>query len=104
MVFSSSFGYAQLSKTAEGYNVGTNEIIIFPNPARETVNLSMKNTNDLKFTYVGIYSILGNQVAEFTGLNQSMLDLRIDRMKPGRYLLKYILSDNTQKVKQLIKE
>ncbi|UJF31129.1 T9SS type A sorting domain-containing protein [Kaistella sp. 97-N-M2] len=57
----------------------------------------------LKVKSVTFYSILGVQVAEYV-VNMNSGEIRLDKLRPGKYLMKYTLSDNTQKVTQIIKQ
>jgi hypothetical protein len=77
-------------------------LIAYPNPARDFIYLKTKNPL-LKVKSVYFYSILGNQVAEYY-VDASFSEIRLDRLKSGKYLMRYILSDNTQKVTQIIKQ
>lgn len=112
LVFVSIFFFSSATFHTKGQTIrsqvasqGTPEkdLVIFPNPARENINLKVTNPN-VKLKSVTIYALIGMQVAEFTNLNQNSVDLRIDRLKPGKYFVKYTLSNNTQQVAQLIKE
>lgn len=96
---------AQANRTESVYpnQIGDKELMISPNPAKDNVNLQIKNAN-VKLKSIVIYSIIGMQVAEFNNLNQSSIDLRLDRLYPGKYLVKYTLSDGIQRVKQMIKQ
>ena len=57
----------------------------------------------LKVKSVTFYSIIGTQVLDISA-NSNTAELRLDRLKPGKYLMKYTLSDNTQKVTQIVKQ
>ncbi|MGZ5187908.1 MAG: T9SS type A sorting domain-containing protein, partial [Kaistella sp.] len=57
----------------------------------------------LKIKSVTFYSILGMQVADFA-VNMNSGEIRLDRLRPGKYLMRYVMSDNTQKVTQIIKQ
>ena len=74
----------------------------FPNPAKDFIIVKSKDSN-LKVKSVTFYSILGMQVAEYV-VNMNSGEIRLDKLKPGKYLMKYTLSDNTQKVTQIIKQ
>jgi len=78
------------------------DILVYPNPVRDNVTLKVSEGNRLK--NIAIYSIVGKLVAEYKGLNQNSVNLRLNRLKPGKYLVKYTLSDNSQKATQLIKQ
>lgn len=77
-------------------------MIVYPNPAKDFILLKSKDSS-LKIKSVAFYSILGVQVAEYN-INANTSELRLDRLKPGKYLLRYTLSDNTQKVTQIVKQ
>lgn len=77
-------------------------IVVSPNPARDFVIIKSKD-NSLKIKSVTIYSILGMQVAEYA-VNMNSGEIRLDKLRPGKYLMKYTLSDNTQQVTQIIKQ
>ena len=74
----------------------------YPNPAKDFIILKSKDSN-LKIKAVTFYSILGVQVAQFN-VNMSSGQINLDRLRPGKYLMKYVMSDDTQKVTQIIKQ
>ncbi|HPW87554.1 MAG TPA: T9SS type A sorting domain-containing protein [Kaistella chaponensis] len=77
-------------------------LVAFPNPAKDFIIVKSKDS-DLKVKSVTFYSILGMQVAEYI-VNMNSGEIRLDKLRPGKYLMKYTLSDNTQKVTQIIKQ
>ena len=77
-------------------------LLAFPNPAKDFIIVKSKDSN-LKVKSVTFYSILGMQVAEYV-VNMNSGEIRLDKLRPGKYLMKYTLSDNTQKVTQIIKQ
>ncbi len=95
--------YSNVSaQTSFGASKDDNVIIAYPNPAKDFLLLKVKD-NSLKIKSVSIYSILGVQVAEFI-INAESTEVRLDRLKPGKYLLRYSLSNNSQKTIQIIKQ
>lgn len=77
-------------------------IVAYPNPAKDFI--IVKSTDiALKIKSVTFYSILGMQVADFA-VNMNSGEIRLDRLRPGKYLMRYMMSDNTQKVTQIIKQ
>ncbi|MGS0748545.1 T9SS type A sorting domain-containing protein [Halpernia sp. GG3] len=74
----------------------------YPNPAKDFIILKSKDTS-LKIKAVTFYSILGVQVAQFN-VNMNSGQINLDKLRPGKYLMKYIMSDETQKVTQIIKQ
>lgn len=77
-------------------------LVVYPNPARDFMMLKSKDSS-LRIKSVTFYSILGMQVAEFQ-INKNSEEIRLDRLRPGKYLMRYVLSDNTQKVMQIVKQ
>lgn len=77
-------------------------IVAYPNPARDFIMVKSKDSF-LKIKSVTFYSILGMQVAEYA-VNMNSGEIRLDKLKPGKYLMRYTLSDNTQRVTQIVKQ
>ncbi len=77
-------------------------LIAYPNPAKDYIIVKSKDAS-LKIKSVAFYTILGMQVSE-VNVNMNSGEIRLDRLKPGKYLMRYTLSDNTQKVTQIIKQ
>lgn len=77
-------------------------IVAYPNPARDFILVKAKEAH-IKIKSVTFYSILGLQVAEFQ-INKNSEEIRLDKLRPGKYLMRYVLSDNTQEVTQIIKQ
>lgn len=74
----------------------------YPNPAKDFLVVKAKDAA-LKIKNVTFYSILGTQVANYA-VNANKAEINIEKLKPGKYLIRYILSDNTQKVTQIVKQ
>lgn len=77
-------------------------MIAYPNPAKDYLIIKAKDSS-LRIKSVTFYSILGMQVASYT-VNMNSGEINIEKLKPGKYLIRYILSDNTQKVTQIVKQ
>lgn len=77
-------------------------MVAYPNPARDFIIVKSKDSA-LKIKSVTFYSILGMQVAEYA-VNMHSGEIRLDRLRPGKYLMRYVMSDNTQKVTQIVKQ
>ena len=77
-------------------------LVTYPNPAKDFIIVKSKDS-DLKIKSVTFYSILGMQVAEYA-VNMYSGEIRLDKLKPGKYLMRYTMSDNTQKVTQIVKQ
>lgn len=77
-------------------------LVAYPNPARDNILVRSKDAS-LKIKSVTFYSILGMQVANYS-VNANAAEINIERLRPGKYLMRYVLSDETQKVTQIIKQ
>lgn len=77
-------------------------MVAYPNPANDFIIVKSKDAS-LRIKSVAFYSILGTEVAEYT-LNKNSAEIRLDRLRPGKYLMRYTMSDNTQKVTQIVKQ
>lgn len=77
-------------------------LVAYPNPARDFIMVKSKDAS-LRIKSVTFYSILGMQVAEYQ-INKNSEEIRLDKLRPGKYLMRYVLSDNTQKVTQIVKQ
>lgn len=77
-------------------------MVAYPNPARDFIVVKSKDAS-LRIKSVTFYSILGMQVAEYQ-INKNSEEIRLDKLRPGKYMMRYVLSDNTQKVTQIVKQ
>jgi len=77
-------------------------LVAYPNPAKDFIVVKSKDA-DLKIKSVTFYSILGMEVAQYP-VNMNAAEIRLDKLRPGKYLMKYVMSDNTQKVTQIVKQ
>lgn len=77
-------------------------LVAYPNPAKDFLIIKAKDSN-LRIKSVIFYSILGTQVASYS-VNMNSGEINIEKLKPGKYLIRYILSDNTMKVTQIVKQ
>lgn len=77
-------------------------LVAYPNPARDFIIIKAKNPS-LKVKQVTFYTILGTQISE-KAVDGNSVEIRLDRLSPGKYLMRYVLSDNTQKVTQIVKQ
>ena len=103
MVFSTDFKCQATSEPAAIAQNGEDNIIIaYPNPVKTSIYIKSKDAS-VKIKSVVFYSILGTQVANFN-LNNSGGELNLEKLRSGKYLMRYILSDNTSKIKQIIKQ
>ncbi|WP_419870141.1 T9SS type A sorting domain-containing protein [Chryseobacterium sp. CT-SW4] len=77
-------------------------LLAYPNPAKDFLIVKAKDSS-LKIKNVTFYSILGTQVASYM-VNMNSGEINLEKLKPGKYLIRYTLSNNTQKVTQIVKQ
>lgn len=77
-------------------------LIAYPNPTKDILLIKSKD-KDLKIKNVAFYSILGMQMLTYN-INLNAAEINLEKLRPGKYLMKYTLSDGTSKVKQIIKQ
>ena len=77
-------------------------MVAYPNPAKDFIIVKSKDAF-LKIKSVTFYSILGTEVGTYS-VNMSSGEIRLDKLRPGKYLMRYLMSDSTQKVIQIIKQ
>lgn len=93
---------AQAACTLDNQKTDDGVLVAYPNPTRDILVLKSKD-NSIKIKTVTFFSILGAQVAEYV-INNNNAELRLDKLRPGKYLMRYTLDDNTQKITQIIKQ
>lgn len=103
-VFSEKISAQSVSKEPIAASLKPEEAVMvaYPNPARDFIVVKSKDAS-LRIKSVTFYSILGMEVADYT-LNKNSAEIRLDRLRPGKYLMRYTMSDNTQKVTQIVKQ
>lgn len=97
-----SFGLAFGQSQATPFPHQEPKIAVYPNPARDFLYIKSENPN-IKIKSVSFYSVLGSMISEMQ-INANYSEIRVDKLKSGRYLLRYTLSDNSQKTVSIIKQ
>lgn len=94
----------QVTRTPQNFpqKVGGESITVYPTPAKEYVIVKTKDES-LKIKQISFYSILGVQVADYK-INSNNIEIRLDKFRPGKYLMRYVLSDNSMQVTQIVKQ
>lgn len=103
MVFSTDFKSQSVSETTTiSQNSDDGVLIAYPNPVKTSIFIKTKDSS-VKIKNVSFYSILGTQVASYN-INNDRFEINLEKLRSGKYLMRYILSDNTSKIKQIIKQ
>jgi hypothetical protein len=82
---------------------GLNNIAIYPNPAHNSVQISLQNTGELMES-VRIYDVLGKAVYYSANLNNSQLSLDVSNYAKGVYLVEITSESQHKMIKKLIIE
>ena len=90
---------AQSTRIIGGQRSDDGILVAYPNPTKDVLILKSKD-DSAKIKTVTFFSILG---AQYT-INSNNAELRLDKLRPGKYLMRYLLDDNTQKITQIIKQ
>lgn len=98
----SEYGFSQSQSSFSSNTENEISVVTYPNPAKDYLYIKTNNPN-IQIKNVSFYSILGNMVATMP-INASYSEIRVDKLRPGKYILRYILSNNTQKIIQVIKQ
>ncbi len=93
---------AQTARTVSSQKTDDGVLVAYPNPTKDVLLLRSKDIA-IKIKTITFFSILGAQVAEYN-INSNNTELRLDKLRPGKYLMRYTLDDNTQKITQIIKQ
>lgn len=80
----------------------TEILVAYPhNTSRSSIILKTQKSQ-IKIKRVVFYSIVGVEVYAIN-LNTNYAEISMDRLTPGKYLMRYILSDGSDKITQIIK-
>ncbi len=90
-----SFTYSAIIRISSKQN---SFITVYPNPARETITVSVSDTKLLK-TEIRITDMNGRQVRSVT-LNNLQQPVNITRLSPGTYMIQFADGSFTKFVKQ----
>lgn len=100
-----SYLHAQSAKEQPAASAQKGEdgiLAAYPNPTKDVLIVKAKDPF-VKIKSVSFYSILGTPVLTYN-VNLNAAEISLERLRPGKYLMRYTLSDNTQKVRQIIKQ
>ena len=76
-------------------------LIIFPNPTNDFVQISLKNNND-NIKDVTIYDVVGKTVKEVKSINSYQTNLNVSELSSGIYMIEVISENNLKQIKKLI--
>jgi hypothetical protein len=96
----------QRLNVVEGATLGTNAFenfvfTMYPNPVKNTINISINTANPVEFISAEIYDLTGRRVQTSLVQNQSV---NVDLLSTGTYILKLTDSNNENYSQKFIKE
>jgi hypothetical protein len=96
----------QRLNVVEGATLGTNAFenfvfTMYPNPVKNTINISINTANPVEFISAEIYDLTGRRVLSTSVQNQSV---NVDLLPTGTYILKLTDSNNENYSQKFIKE
>lgn len=101
--FSDTVKAQTVKEPAAAFQRGDDGVLLaYPNPAKDFIVVKAKDSS-VKIKSVSFYSILGMQVLAYN-VNMNAAEISLEKLRPGKYLMKYSLTDGTSKVKQIIKQ
>lgn len=78
-------------------------IVLYPNPAKEFVNLELKSNNEIDPIDIKIFDSNGKEVYKNQGIANQKFKINISSFSIGYYIVKITQGELTQSIK-LIKE
>ncbi len=96
----------QTLNVVEGVTLGTNSFenfvfTMYPNPVKNTINISINTANPVEFISAEIYDLTGRRVQTSLVQNQSV---NVDLLSTGTYILKLTDSNNENYSQKFIKD
>ena len=82
---------------------GSNNMLVFPNPANSTIQISLQNTSET-LSSVSITDILGKNIRSVKVESGYQTNIDIADLSQGVYFVEITTSNNLKQVKKLIKE
>lgn len=98
------FGFfLMFSGISKAQSMKNNDVLVaYPNPTKNNLYLKVEDTN-IKIQSVTFFSILGRPVATYQ-VNANSTKINLSTLRRGKYLMKYTLSNQESKVKQIVKQ
>lgn len=94
---SDAFATSIFSSEGIGENAGGNQLIIYPNPAKEVLRFKVSGLSSGKDYSLEMFNAIGKQVQEIKAVGgQQELKLNVESYKPGIYFV--VLKEGTQTV------
>ena len=82
-------------------NFESNQFIVYPNPARETITVSLPNSSEL-IDKVTIYDMLGKSVKTISTINNQQITTSVSEMSKGIYILEMETTNHLKISKKLV--
>ncbi len=100
-----SFKHEALITSLDDLGNANNNILLYPNPAENNVNLVLNNT-EAGWMHIEIFSLSGELVKEFSVESGGMFqakNINISELSSGAYILQYKINNTSNRVKLMVK-
>ena len=81
----------------------SNNILLAPNPANETIQIQLQNTSETIASFT-ITDVLGKTIRTLKATTGNQMSINVADLSQGVYFVEIITSNNLKQVKKLIKE
>ncbi len=82
---------------------GANNMMVFPNPANNTIQISLQNTSETMAS-VTITDVLGKNIRTIKTTTGNQMNVDVSDLSQGVYFVEITTTNNLKQVKKLIKE
>lgn len=96
-----AFSLVSAQHTSNAGRIEDTVLAVYPTVSHDMIYIKTKNS--LRIKMLTFYSILGVQVQEILVPNLQTVQVELDRLKSGKYLIRCLLSDGSQKVVSVVK-
>ncbi|MGV3695691.1 DUF7619 domain-containing protein [Flavobacterium sp.] len=78
-----------------------NSIILYPNPAKNTVNIALQNSTEI-IGEITIFDIMGKKVHQVSNVASNQLTIDVGNLSKGMYLVEITTENHLKQIKKLI--
>lgn len=82
-------------------NFEVNNVVIYPNPAKEVVQIMLQNSTETMSKIV-IYDIIGKAIKAISGTNSQQATMNVSDLASGVYMIEIITDSNLKQIRKFI--
>ena len=83
-----SLGLNEDGHTEENVGLTTNDLKVFPNPGKESINIHLNGGQDNLMERIALYNMVGSQVYDSSNILSKRTSLNVSDLNPGVYVLR----------------